>query len=394
MAKRFTAINTFPNSQINFRSKALNLLLFFICLFFTAYLFWEYYWYTRVSWHFVKWHTHLAPYVFFLIVLFTIAAIKQKFNNKLLLATTICFSLLLVETILTALHTPLYSTFDYDTKNYYHVWEPNTTHRLKTDEFDFERTTNSLGFSASEWTKDKGTKKRILALGDSFTEGDGAAQDSSYPALLQNTLNSRSDSTQWEVLNAGTCGSDPVFNYQNLHDRLLTYKPDIVLQTISTHDLSNDIDLRGGFERFKPDGTLKAKSLPTWFYPAVFSNLIRLVIKATRINRANWVTIAQAEGDIANKYSALAAANNIKIVFILLPLRSELKHNGIYRHDFTPLLKTAATHKNISVINLMPCYLQAVKDYNGINNLYWAKNGHHNGTGYRMMAECIATAIK
>jgi lysophospholipase L1-like esterase len=394
MKKRFAAINTLSNSQINYRPKALNLLLFFICLFFTAYLFWEYYWYTQVSWHFIKWHTHLAPYVFILIVLFIIAAFKQKFNNKLLIATTICGSLLFAEFCLTMLYAPLYTTFDYDIKNYYHVWPPNNVHRLKGDEFDFIRTTNSLGFSASEWTKDKGTKKRIIALGDSFTEGDGAAQDSSYPALLQNILNSRTDSTEWEVLNAGTCGSDPVFNYQNLHDRLLAYKPDIVLQTISTHDLSNDIDLRGGFERFKPDGTLKAKSLPTWFYPAVFSNLAWLVIKVTGVKRADWGAVEQIERDLANKYGTLAATNNIKIVFILLPIRSELKHKGAFRHDFSPLLKTIATHKNTAVLNLIPCYLQGIKDYNGINNLYWIKNSHHNGTGYRMMAECIATAIK
>ena len=79
---------------------------------------------------------------------------------------------------------------------------------------------------------EKKTSRRVLAIGDSFTEGDGAVVDSCYPVLLGKFLNSPNDSTGYEILNAGTCGSDPVYGYQNLQDRLCNYRPDVVLQTI------------------------------------------------------------------------------------------------------------------------------------------------------------------
>lgn len=394
MGKRLTAINTFLSYEVNFRVRAVNGLLFLAYLFFTAYVFWEYYWYTRVSWMFVKWHTHLAPYLFFLTLLFTAAVLKKRFTDKLLLLTTICLSLLLIETFLTFLYPSLYAKFNYDLKNYYHIWAPNEVHHLQSEEFDFKRMANSLGFSGPEWPKEKGAAKRVITLGDSFTEGDGAAEDSSYPVLLQQILNNSGDSAQWEILNAGVCGSDPVFGYQNLKDRLLIYKPDVVIQAISSHDFINDIALRGGFERFKPNGTLKPKTLPAWFYPAVFSNISWWILDVTGITGIDWAPIEQTERDIADRYSALADANNFKVILILMPLYWEMEKGGTYQMSFTPFLQAAAKHKNLTVVDLMPCYSQAVKDYDGVKNLYWVKNYHHNSTGYGMMAKCIANAVK
>ena len=45
------------------------------------------------------------------------------------------------------------------------------------------------------------TKKRLVVLGDSLTEGYGVAQEKAYPALLQNKIKN------WTVVNAGVSGS-------------------------------------------------------------------------------------------------------------------------------------------------------------------------------------------
>ena len=145
--------------------------------------------YRQQGWDFVSWHTHLAPYVFLLLVWFSIRTACSKAGNWLLVALSVLTTLMVVEMLLTFLaNGRLYDKYKCDTHNYYHTWPPNRLHYLANTEFKYERFTNSLGFADKEWDADKKTKKRLVALGDSFTEGDGASADSSFPVLLQQLL--------------------------------------------------------------------------------------------------------------------------------------------------------------------------------------------------------------
>lgn len=263
----------FLQRELHIRFTVSQFLLFGAWAIALFYMGWEYYWFTKVDWLFVKWHTHLAPYMLLLLVLFTYTRFVRVKENTLLLLSSVCVGLMLAELIVYALYAPsdvtFYHQFRTNPTNYYHTWFPNEKHDLKNIEFSYSRHTNSLGFSDREWAVQKDTTKlRIITLGDSFTEGDAAPADSAYPFLLQQILGERV-----EVLNAGICGCDPVFNYKNLEDRLLKYQPDVVIQTISTNDLFKDISLRGGFERFMPEGVIYTPSPPIWFYPALISTL-------------------------------------------------------------------------------------------------------------------------
>jgi hypothetical protein len=216
---------------------------YFICITSLLYLIWEIYWYTEVGLSFIKWHTHLMPYVYFEILGLIMLSIPKKLSSRtrniflafssLILACFFIESLLIITGLEETNRERFFGYYQSDNsvqhRNYYHAWRPNQNYWLKTPEFSYPRKANSLGFADMEWPiMKKSHEKRILALGDSFTEGDGTPYDSSYVAILRTELNVLADS--FYVMNAGACGSDPFYNYVNLKDRLLTYQPDIIIQ--------------------------------------------------------------------------------------------------------------------------------------------------------------------
>ena len=76
----------------------------------------------------------------------------------------------------------------------------------------------------------------FVALGDSFTEGDGTPADSTWPKLLEKRLNAAHPSANITTLTGGIGGADPPFEYILLKEKLLTYQPDLVVVAPATAD--------------------------------------------------------------------------------------------------------------------------------------------------------------
>lgn len=291
----------------------------------------------------------------------------------------------------------LYYKYKYDPRNYYHTWPPNQFHYLKSSEFSYYRVTNSLGFADKEWSKGKSSTMRLITLGDSFTEGDGAPADSSFPVHLQQLLNKRTDSAKWEVMNAGTCGSDPVFDYKKLSGLLLKYKPDVVLQTVSANDFMGDIARRGGFERFVSNTTIRYKPLHFWFYPAAISNIVRFAMRVIEYTRnlpsagAKEEDLELVEDQLVSRYIDIARINRFKIIFVIMPGSKEVAA-GKYNYNFEKIKARLKGYGQI--VDLLPCYQERIQHTNtDVSDYYWKKDTHHNPAGYRMMAECIAQQL-
>ncbi len=90
------------------------------------------------------------------------------------------------------------------------IGTPHFVDKYETLEFEFDHHYNSMGLRDVERTRGKPeTEYRIVALGDSFTEGVGAPVDDAWPQRLERRLTKRYPQRAITVFNAGLAGSDP-----------------------------------------------------------------------------------------------------------------------------------------------------------------------------------------
>jgi hypothetical protein len=116
------------------------------------------------------------------------------------------------------------SPYSNNWETWYHVNQPHSQRVYKLNEFNLEWRVNNEGLRDIDFVAGNDSVKRIMVLGDSFTEGFGAVNDSTYPSQLGLLLhNNGLKNTQ--VMNCGVSGSDPVYEYRLFNDRLLKYKP-------------------------------------------------------------------------------------------------------------------------------------------------------------------------
>lgn len=401
---------SFFNKKISFSLPLWSLLL----IPFVAYWGWEIFWFQKVGLNVIKLHTHfmfLGTMGLFFIFFITFYLKNSSKQNFYLLIVSSTFLLLLIEFILAITGTNktylekasgFYSSPYQGENSHYHSWTPLKPHWIKKPEYAYLFPTNSLGFADSNWNLNKEAHvKRIICLGDSFTEGDGAPYDSSYVALLKKYPFQTSPPLEW--INGGICGSDFFHNYKNLKDLLLPYKPDMILQTLASHDFITDIRLRGGMERFSSDGTMNYKNAPWWeplyavnylsrfFFHALGYNelLQKKELAKQEIKTMNEITI-----QLFNEYEALCEKNNIQWVLILRPDKNEILDRH-YSYDFEPILQKIQTYPNVKILNLLPAYQEYIElKGTKVENYFWKNDGHHNSKGYQMMAECVAQFLE
>jgi lysophospholipase L1-like esterase len=203
-------------------------------------------------------------------------------------------------------------------------------------------------------------------------------------------------------MNAGVMGSDPFFNYIMLKDKLLKYKPDVVIQTISTQDLLDDMTLRGGMERFGANGKLQFKPAPWWEPVYAVNYVIRLFFNVAGYNsilQKNELSEVQKQQfdstviALFDNYAKLCSDNGIKLFVILRPDKSDLL-KGAYYYDFAAILHSLQKDNRVTVIDLLPLYKAYLAKHNTTADTYfWPLDGHHNSKGYHLMATTIYTAL-
>lgn len=400
-----------PGSKVNF--KVQGPVIAIVTFLFIAYGIWQTYWYQKVGLEIIKWHAHFALYGFvwlfgyYLSILIAKTRNAEKLNDYFLVFTSVIFSLFVAEFILqiTGITTTYLekvtgyynSPYQAPRKGIYHVWHTPKEHWIKKPEYKYWRPTNKWGLPDVEWRLKKNlNEKRIMALGDSFTEGDGAPDDSDYVALLAQKLNSTGSS--YYLMNAGVLGSDPFFNYIQLKNQLLPYKPDLVLQTLSSHDITADIKMRGGMERFQKNGTLKFTSAPWWEPVYAVSYISRLFFKALGYNellKKEKLTEAEKEKlnrqtiELLRQYKAMCDKNGIRLIILLRPDKYEIVQNR-FQYDFKPILENS----DIEVINMLPLYQAYMEKRSTTSEDYfWKIDGHHNSKGYQMMADVLFESL-
>lgn len=393
-------------------------ILIVIIAFLLFYLIWEIYWYKRVGYYFIRWHTHLMIYMYLWVIGYLGIKYILRNNKWLKYFSSMVLFLSFLEFLLqitginktsAEIKHGVYESFyktkvinsnnHYDTSIYYHTWNIKTsTHQLKSDEFEFSRPTNSLGFSDVEWiySKKDTNELRILSLGDSFTEGDGAPFDSSYVSLLRSKLSN--EPLPFYVMNGGVCGSDPAFNFINLRDRLIRFNPSIVIQMISSSDVIHDIAVRGGMERFSNDGHLVHKNAP-WWEPIYAISYISRIVLYNKILGDELILFSEKElervvEEIFQNYLKFTQANDIILIMVFQPNVREITHRK-YDYNFSHFQKFLSANEKVYQFDLLPWYIKYFETSdNNVNDYFWPKDRHHNSKGYELMAEGIYSYLK
>jgi lysophospholipase L1-like esterase len=105
-------------------------------------------------------------------------------------------------------------------------------------EFDVAIDINSLGYRQPEFSPERSTDVRMVAIGDSFTFGDGVEAEEAWPLAVERAFAARSGAST-QVINAGVPGRWMDEYYLELARRSLALDPDVVLLGFF---VGNDVD--------------------------------------------------------------------------------------------------------------------------------------------------------
>lgn len=287
--------------------------------------------------------------------------------------------------------------------SWYRLRPANLIDSYQQPEFDYELRTNSLGLRDIEHPLEKGVDEiRLLAIGDSFTEGQGAPFDDTWLSVLGRNLNRTGGEGRYTVIAGGVAGSDPFYEYRLLMDTLLAYQPDIVMLALNASDI-NDTILRGGNERFLPGNRVRGISdapsgVLVWLYEhSHFSRFILfetvdfthlLMTKSERARRA--VDARKKVESLIIELDTQLTERGIKFILVVMPTSKETEHDQY--DDVTDLqaLLDTVNAGGVFTIDTKP-YLVKKMQEDGItrDDLYWPMDYHFTPLGYRIAGKAV-----
>lgn len=286
------------------------------------------------------------------------------------------------------------SLYKYRPNKVMHKRTPNDSLYLESKgEFKFLFKTNSWGYSDREWDTTNKKEFRILALGDSFTEGFGVTQDSSWVAQISRKYHDRN--IKW--YNGGISASDPFSNLYNLQHELYQLKPDLVVQIFSNQDFEEDLLLRGGFERFKNNQLVYPK-VPFFENIYAYSYIVRLFYnhftKRNYFISFNDLNKSQSENyfnQLVELYNDWAQKNQVQVVLV----HYCTDYNYYKVGNLSKIDSSYKVSDYLKVESVTACYQESIQnDLESFKSLWWEIDHHHNAKGYRLMSNCIYNLIQ
>ena len=286
--------------------------------------------------------------------------------------------------------------------SWFHIAWPYSVSSYQKEEFNFEVNFNSEGLRDVDDPLDKPNNEyRIIALGDSYTEGVGAAISETWFNVLEKNMNNHATDTSFHinVINGGKSGSDPFFCYVLLKERLINYQPDMVILAMNTSDVM-DVVVRGGMERFQPDGKIRFKDPPAIEWLFRYSFITRYVM--LNIFEYDWyqLTPEQQKTECSRSvdllissiqlFEKLARENRFHFVVVLHPVIDEYNTNE-YSYGFWRIKENQPpTH----LVDMLTYFANSGK-INDDNKFeyFWEIDRHYTPKGYALFAEGIEKTI-
>ena len=286
-----------------------------------------------------------------------------------------------------------WSPFSLPDTNGYYINPPFSKTDRSNKEFKYVWVANEDGLKEKPIRKEK-RGVRIMIFGDSFVEGIGAPNDSCYPRLLEKLLRANIDSSI-EVINCGLSGADLFSAYELLKNKMVEYKPDLVLVTFNCSDVY-DFQTRGGFERFT-NGELHYRK-PPWYEPFyAHSYIVRRIVHD--VFHYDWAFLKASQSDSLQKYAFdtafpsavdsfnnLCAHNFLRFAMVFHPLQEEVRH---WKEFNTQPLINFCQSRQIPYADSYIFLKQHNIDSSNAQSIYWPVDSHFKPAGYELLAQCV-----
>ncbi len=273
----------------------------------------------------------------------------------------------------------------------------------RTDEFAFDYQHNSLGFRDTEHTIEKPPGVfRIVALGDSFTYGIGAAFEDTYLVQLERLLNERPARTvRVEIIKLGLPRYFPEPERLVLQHYGLQFQPDLVMVGVLPNDV---VDSRLGLDDLTPapHGFLLSPAARrlgesgAWLY--IRSRFLRILLgrwiafAGQRERPVQWRDVYKDDGFHERDWRMVetelarmqALAHEQRARFVVVSIPQEGPWDEVRTYPERRLARWSAAHGAVFVPTL-----PALRAASAQQILYWEKDGHCTRAGYTAIAQTI-----
>lgn len=269
---------------------------------------------------------------------------------------------------------------------------PDSRRLLRRREYSYWHTYNQLGLRGKLPSVQKDSNEfRIILLGDSFIEGDGASDDSTVSVLLEQKLNVAGLGCKFKVINGGVAGSNPLYTHPFYNKYLRSYHPDIVVQAYFSNDLW-DVFIQ------KDQG-----KLPAYEYCFALSHIYRFIFYGV-LKYNNFFTLHPPTKTLMDKKLLLrilmednlafrqeSATDSIKFISMYIPAKNEVLNTSIYLKKEDEIAGHA--QYDIQLLSEFTPYL----DNNAkrfVKKYYWKHDAHFNAKGYDLVATILTEKVK
>ncbi|KPL18669.1 MAG: hypothetical protein AMJ92_07020 [candidate division Zixibacteria bacterium SM23_81] len=284
--------------------------------------------------------------------------------------------------------------------------KPSTELRHQGPEFDVVVRTNSHGFRANkDYSYEKAPgKKRILAIGDSFTFGHGVGNDETYTAFLEDLI------PNTEVINLGVSAYGTDQQLLVLETKGLKYHPDVVILGFYKGDIFRNDDL---FHNLLPkpmyklehDGNLVLTHVPV---PKEKLNVQNLGLGHKLLRKSRLYRILSARGRwllehlgygeawditeaILRNMDKTAHQANAKFLVLIFPNEGAIYGNSLVRFIQSRTImqmRALLQRNNIEYIDLTQMFLRQVKKRPN-ERLYYKIDGHPKPIWHKLVAHTV-----
>ena len=314
---------------------------------------------------------------------------------------------------------------------YHHTYKPNKKIKIQNDNGNYTIITNSLGFKDEDTinVKKNVEKKRIILIGDSFTEGVLLNFEDTFAGIFKNYLSNQNI----DLLNAGRGGYSPIIYWAKIKylievENLKFDELYVFIDLSDTWDEYNTFDLDnnqsvvmknpkknkqiieeniiGKFKIFFKKNTFLTYLSLNYFYDAFINNSENKIWYSYVINNVHfdkWPIEKQVydawghEGiklqkAYMNKLKKILDKNDIKLTVVVYPWISQIWYEDL-NSLHVDIWKDWSKENNSDFINLFPSFVKenisgAEKD-KIIDENFIKGDFHFNKKGNKIIAEVL-----